>query len=199
MFKGKKYLLGALILLTGCASYNASTLSTLPAEGAIQSAENSQVLVSWKTYDETDCKRYLGRNVISEGYMPIQLTIRNNTNDSMYFNPQNFNVPLASVNEVAGKAHTSTAGRVVGWGVGALFIPPLLIPAVYDGLKSSEANDLLDADYEAKALREQVIQPKSLFNGVVFVPQQYANQGIEMFLVNQKNHEKLIFKGNNNL
>ena len=199
MFKGKKLVLGALILLTGCASYNASTLSTLPAEGAIQSAENPHVLVSWKTFDEVDCKRYLGRNVISEGYMPIQLTIRNNTSDPMYFNPQNFNVPLASVNEVAGKAHTSTAGRVVGWGVGGLFIWPLLIPAVYDGIKSSEANGLLDADYEAKALREQTIQPKSLFNGVVFVPQQYSNQGIEMFLVNQKNQEKLIFKGNNNL
>ncbi|HEY5234747.1 MAG TPA: hypothetical protein VIJ14_01105 [Rhabdochlamydiaceae bacterium] len=199
MFKGKKLLLGTLVLLTGCASYNASTLSTLPVEGAIQSAENPHVLVSWKTYDEVDCKRYLGRNVISEGYMPIQLTIRNNTNDPMYFNPQNFNVPLAPVNEVAGKAHTSTAGRVVGWGVGGLFIWPLLIPAVYDGIKSSEANGLLDADYEAKALREQTIQPKSLFNGVVFVPQEYSNQGIEMFLVNQKNQEKLIFKGNNNL
>ncbi len=199
MFKEKKLVLGALILLTGCASYNASTLAILPEESAIQSTENSQVVVSWKTYDEVDCKRYLGRNVIAEGYMPIQLTIRNNTNDPMYFNPQNFNVPLAPVNEVAGKAHTSTAGRVVGWGVGGLFIWPLFIPAVYDGIKSSEANGLLDADYEAKALKEQTIQPKSLFNGVVFVPQHYAYQGIEMFLVNQKNHEKLIFKGNNNL
>lgn len=199
MSKGKKCLLGALILLTGCASYNASTLSTLPAEGAIQSTENPQVLVSWKTFDQTDCKRYLGRDVISEGYMPIQLTIRNNSNDPFYFNPQNFNVPLAPVNEVAGKAHTSTAGRVVGWSIGALFIFPLVIPAVYDGLKSSDANDQLDADYESKALREQTIQPKSLFNGVVFIPQQYAYQGLEMFLVNQKTHEKVIFKGNNNL
>jgi hypothetical protein len=91
--------------------------------------------------------------------MPIQLTIRNNTNDALYFNPQNFNIPLADVSEVAGKVHTSTAGRVVGWSVGALFLLPLAIPAIYDGLKSSEANDLLDADYEAKTLREHTIQP----------------------------------------
>ena len=133
--------------------------------------------------------------MISEGYRAIQLTIRNNTNDSLYFSPQNFNVPIAPVNEVASKAHTSTAGRVVAWGVGGLIIWPLLIPAVYDGIKSSEANDSLDADYEAKALREHTIQPQSMFNGVVFIPQKYSYQTIEMFLVNQKTHEKLIYTG----
>lgn len=195
MSKSKKCLLASLILLTGCASYSASTLATLSAESAVESPKSPDVLVSWKAFDVTDCKRYLGRNVISEGYMPLQLTIRNNSTDPVYFNPQNFNIPLASVNEVASKAHTSTAGRVVGWGVGALFIFPLVIPAIYDGIKSSEANDALDADYEAKALREHVIQPMSTFNGVVFVPQKYSYQNIEMFLVNQKTHEKIVFKG----
>jgi hypothetical protein len=195
MSKSKKCLLASLILLTGCASYSASTLATLPAESAVESQKSPNVLVSWKAFDVSDCKRYLGRNVISEGYMPLQLTIRNNSTDPVYFNPQNFNIPLASVNEVASKAHTSTAGRVVGWGVGALFIFPLVIPAIYDGIKSSEANDALDADYEAKALREHVIQPMSTFNGVVFVPQKYSYQNIEMFLVNQKTHEKIVFKG----
>ncbi len=195
MFKNKKYLLGALVLLTGCANYSASTLATLPVETAIQSSKSPQVLVSWKTFDKIDCKRYLGRDVISEGYMPLQLTIRNNTSDPLYFSPENFNVPLASVNEVASKAHTSTAGRVVGWSVGALFIFPLVIPAIYDGIKSSEANDSLDADYEAKAMREHTIQPQSVFNGVVFVPQKYFYQNIEMFLVNQKTQEKVVFSG----
>ncbi|MBS0649035.1 MAG: hypothetical protein JSS10_07440 [Verrucomicrobia bacterium] len=195
MSKSKKCLIASLILLTGCASYSASTLATLPADSAVESPKNSDILVSWKAFDVSDCKRYLGRNVISEGYMPLQLTIRNNSTDPVYFNPQNFNIPLASVNEVASKAHTSTAGRVVGWGVGALFIFPLVIPAIYDGIKSSEANDALDADYEAKALREHIIQPLSTFNGVVFVPQKYSYQNIEMFLVNQKTHEKIVFKG----
>jgi hypothetical protein len=195
MSQTKKCLIASLILLTGCANYSASTLATLPIENAVESPKSPNVLVSWKTFDVSDCKRYLGRNVISEGYMPLQLTIRNNSNDPLYFNPQNFNIPLASVNEVASKAHTSTAGRVVGWGVGALFILPLVIPAIYDGLKSSEANDSLDADYEAKALREHTIQPQSIFNGIVFVPQKYSYQNIEMFLVNQKTNERVVFKG----
>jgi hypothetical protein len=193
MFKGKKYPLTTLI--TGCAGYNASTLATLSAEAAIESTQSPQVLVSWKTFDWDDCKRYLGRDVLSEGCMPTQLTIRNNTNDPLYFSSQNFSIPLADVNEVANKAHTSTAGRVVRWSVGALFILPLVIPAIYNGLKSSEANESPDVNYEAKALREHTIQPRSLFNGVVFVPQKYSYQTIEMFLVNQKTHEKVVFTG----
>lgn len=199
MFKSKKPLLAALVLLTGCASYSASTLATLPADTVLESPKASDVLVSWKKFDRIDCKRYLGRDVIAEGYMPIQITIRNNSQDSLYFSPQNFNIPLAAANEVASKAHTNTAGRVIGWGIGSLFLFPLVIPAVYDGLKSSAANDSLDADYEAKALREHTIHPHSVFNGVVFVPHKYSYQTIEMFLVNQKTNEKVAFTGANNL
>ena len=193
MSKSKQCIMASLILLTGCASYSASSLATLSADHAIESSTHPKVSVSWKKFDKTDCKRYLDRDVISEGFMPIQITIRNNSTDPMYFSPHNFNVPLASVNEVADKAHTNTAGRVVGWGVGGLFIWPLLIPAVYDGMKSSAANDSLDADYEAKALREHTIQPQSTFNGVVFVPKKYLSQTLEMSLVNQKTQEKVVF------
>jgi hypothetical protein len=194
--KNKQWLLASLIFLTGCASYSASSLALLPQEQALQSTQNSNILVTWQSYDKVDCKKYLGRDVISEGYQPIQITIRNNTNDPLYFSPQNFNIPLAPVNEVARKVHTSTAARVVGYGVPGLFIWPFLIPAVYDGIKSSSANDSLDADYEAKVMREQVIHPLSMFNGVVFVPQKYANQTIEMYLVNSKTNEKVVFSGN---
>lgn len=195
MFKNKKHLLtsSALILLTGCASYNASTLSMLPVENAIPSTQESNVLVSWKAFDKNDCEKYLDRNVLSEGYIPVQLTIRNGSSDPMYLSSNNFNIPVSSSNEVANKVHTSTGGRIAAWGVGGLIFFPLLVPAVVDGFRSANANDALDADYAAKTLQEHTIQPHSLFNGVVFVPEQYSNQEIEMFLVNQKTNEKVGF------
>ena len=183
----------ALILLTGCASYNASTLSMLPQETAIQSKQDSNVLVSWKAFDKEDCKTYLDRDVISEGYVPVQVTIRNNSNDPMYFSPTNFSTPVSSPDEVAYKVHTSTGGRIAAWGIGGLIFFPLLIPAVVDGVGSANANDALDADYAAKTLKEHTIQPNSLFNGVVFIPQQYAEEKIEMFLVNMKTNKKVAF------
>lgn len=193
--KNKKHILtySALILLTGCANYNASTLSMLSTENAIQSVQESQVLISWKAYDKEDCKKYLDRNVLAKGYLPVQLTIRNNSSDPMYLSSNNFNIPVSSSIEVADKVHTSTGGRVAAWGIGGLFFLPLFIPAVVDGLKSVEANDALDADYAAKSIKEHTIQAHSSFNGVVFIPEKYAEQEIEMFLVNQKTNQKVGF------
>ena len=183
----------ALILLTGCASYNAATLSMLPKETAIQSTEDSNVLVSWKAFDKEDCRTYLDRDVISEGYIPVQMTIRNDSKDPMYFSPTNFSTPVSSPDEVAHKVHTSTGGRIAAWGIGGLIFFPLLIPAVVDGVGSANANDALDADYATKSVKEQTIQPHSVFNGIVFIPRQYANQKIEMFLVNQTTNQKVAF------
>jgi len=195
MLKNKRHTLtcSALILLTSCASYNASTLSMLPSEAAIQSVENSKVSVSWKKFDKEDCSTYLDRDVISEGYVPVQLTIRNNSEDPMYLSPSNFSTPLSSADEVASKVHTSTGGRIAAWGIGGLIFFPLLIPAVVDGCGSANANEALDIDYTAKVLKEQTIQPHSLFNGVVFIPKEHADQKIEMFLVNLKNNQKVAF------
>jgi len=191
MLKSKRLLLAPLMLLAGCASYEAAMLTTLPVQSAIQSRQNPNVLVSWKLFDQQDSEMYLGRDLIAEGYIPIQMMIRNNSSDPMYLNPSNFSIPLPSTNEVANKVHTSTAGRVAGWGVPGLILWPLLIPAIYDGIKSREANAALDADYLAKAIKEQTIQPHSSFNGVVFLPKQMANLPIEMFLVNQRTNEKV--------
>jgi hypothetical protein len=191
MLKSKRLLLAPLMLLMGCASYEASMLTSLPVHSAVQSHQNPNVLVTWKVFDQQDSKTYLGRDLISEGYIPIQMTIRNNSADPMYLNPSNFSVSLPPINEVANKVHTSTAGRVAGWGVPGLILWPLLVPAIYDGIKSKEANAALDADYLAKAIKEQTIQPHSSFNGVLFLPKQMANQSLEMFLVNQRTNEKV--------
>lgn len=185
--------LSTMIVMTGCASYRANTLSMLPEENSIESKQNSDVLVSWKAFDKHDCKTYLDRDVLSEGYIPVQLTIRNNSNDPMYLSPNNFNHPLSSVNQVANTVHTNTSGRIVAWGLPGLFFFPLLIPAFVDGIKSNNANEALDADYATKALSEQTIQPHSSFNGVVFIPKENSIQKIEMFLVNLRTNEKVAF------
>lgn len=195
MSKHKKqlFIYGSLILLTGCAHYSASTLSPLSQDIAMHSNQEQNVLVSWKFFDKDDCKTYLGRNVLSEGFVPVQITIRNNSNDPMYLSTDNFNIPLAPAHQVAQKVHTSTAGRVVAWGIGGLIVWPLLIPAVYDGIKSSEANQALDEDYLSKTFKEHTIQPHATFDRVIFFPKEKASQNIEMFLLNEKTKEKIRF------
>ena len=170
----KLVLTGTLLLLTGCADYKASSLSSIPSETVIISGQERfkqepAVSVSCKVFDRKDCERYLGRNILSKGYVPIQLTIRNETNDSMYLSSDHFNVSLTPPKEVAEKVHTSTVGRVCGWAAAGLFFSPFIIPAIYDGVMSSKANRSLDKDYGTKTLRECTILPYTQFNGIIFL------------------------------
>lgn len=178
-----------------CPSYNASILSPLPETSAMRTSSNPHVLVSWKFFEKDDCKTYLGRNVLAKGYIPVQVTIRNYSKDSMYLEASHFNIPLLPVNEVASSVHASTIARVLGWGIPGLLLWPLLAQALCDGIQSPIVNASLDADYQSKAVNSHIIQPYTTFNGIVFIAEDSVSQPFEMFLINQNTHEKLIFHG----
>jgi len=150
----------ASFLLTGCASYNALSLNGLSSDFFVHpstSAKKDDVVIAAKAFNYMDCKRYLDRDVLQKGYQPIQLYIQNNSDKSYSFSLNRITLPYVSHEEVAAKVHTSTVGRVLAYGIpGVLVVWPLIIPAVIDGMKSSEANELLDNDFSAKAARDQL-------------------------------------------
>src|ERR1700690_3137595 len=142
-----------LLLLSGCATYHATSLNTLSSEMMIQAthSKSNDVKIIAKAFDKVDCKRYLDRDVIQKGYRPIQLYIQNNSDKSYEFSLHRLSLSSASSEEVARSVHTSTVGRVLGYGIPGLVIAwPLVIPAVVDGIKSTEANEALDRDFYAK-------------------------------------------------
>lgn len=181
------------MILTSCASYNASPLCS-PTLDLIQMAPiNGDVMVVAKEFTHDDCNRFLDRDVIEEGYQPIQLYIQNESDKAYFFYLNQISLPTAIPAEVARTVHTSTAGRVAGYAVGSLFLWPLIIPAVVDGIKSSEANKALDNDFINKAARDQVIFPHSRFNSIIFVPTQNYQENFKITLVDQKSSETKTF------
>lgn len=176
----------ALIGLTGCASYRASTLSNLSTKvfNKQEQLKNDVFLVT-KDFNEEDCERYLDRNVIKEGYQPVQVYIQNDTDNSYAFDLNNMNQTIASAEEVANCVHTFTQARAFGYGVGAFFIWPLAIPAVVDGIKSSHANDQLDRDFDSKVAKNQIIQPYSAMNVLIFIPAGTYQEPVEVGLIDQ--------------
>ncbi len=197
--KTKLTALGAaagLALLSGCASYNATALSTLSSEAFCHSyseGQNKDVVVVAKAFSRTDCERFLDRNVISQGYQPVQIYIQNNSDRSYLFSLSRISLPQASAEEVARTVHTSTVGRAVGYGVGGLFLWPLFIPAVVDGMKSAEANDALDSDFYTKTARDQVITPHSSFNKLIFVPRKAYDPSFNVTLLEDASNQPRTF------
>jgi len=133
--------------------------------------KGNDILVVAKAFNKADCQKYLDRDVLSVGYQPVQLYIQNNSDKAFVFISDRVSLTCASAQEVAEKVHTSTVGRAVGYGAAAaLVFLPLVIPAVIDGVKSSQANTALDSDFAAKVAGNQMIFPHAHFNKIIFVP-----------------------------
>jgi hypothetical protein len=179
------------MLLSGCASYRAVALSNLSSGVIVSSSldKNGDVMAYAKVFTKNDCMKYLDRDVISKGYQPLQLCIQNNSDKIYSFSTDRITLSSASAREVADRVHTSTVGRVTGYAFGALFIGPLIIPAIIDGMKSSEANQSLDSDYLDETAKDQLIQPYSHINAVIFVPRDDFKSNFSLTLIDIRTNE----------
>ncbi len=179
-----------MLILSGCASYKAEPLDTVSSQSTRSPEQNVNVTISAKAFNKHDCKKYLDRDVISKGYQPVQLTIENNSDQDYYFSLNRIDLQCARPEEVANRVHTSTIGRILGYGIpGLLVLSPLVIPAIVDGIKSSKANDALDSDFYSKTASDQTIAPHSHFNKLIFVPTKNYRSLFNVSLMNQASNQ----------
>lgn len=187
--------LATFTFLCGCASYRAAPLSSLSSEIMQSSSDINTVSVTARAFTVADCKKYLDRDVIKEGYQPIQLYIENNSDRSYHFSLDRIELSCARPEEVAEKVHTSTAGRAVGYGAAAVLTFGILaVPAIVDGVKSSQANEALDHDFSAKTATDQMIFQHSRFNKLIFVPIHDVQPQFSVTLVDQASNKPVTFR-----
>ncbi len=184
-----------VFLLGGCAKYRVQPLNRLMATSF--NDDEQSVSFAYKIFNLNDCKRFLDRNVLAKGYQPIQITIVNNSNKYINFSRSGFSLPYVSAEEISKKVHTSTLGRAAGYGIGSLFLWPLAIPAVVDGVKSSNANSKLDEDFIRKELSDQIISPFTSINGLIFVSKEEFTSEFRITLVDSRNSKKIELSTNN--
>ena len=177
----------------GCATYKAAPLPILQPEFAPYSETIDGVTLSCKTLSEAECKKYFDRDIIDKGYQPVQLSIKNDTKKYILFSNQGVSLPVCSPEEVAEKVHTSTAGRAAGYGVAGIFIWPLLIPAVVDGISSSQANTNLDRDFSDKNMEQIIINPFGTHSGIIFISNNDFQDSFFVSLVDKETKEKLEY------
>lgn len=180
-----------LVLMASCANYTALPLNSLSHELGLFHSEagKNDVFIGAKAFNKADCKRYLDRDVISEGYQPVQLYIQNSSDKDYCFALDRVGLAIARAEEVAEKVHTSTIGRVTGYSIGALLLWPLVIPAIVDGIKSADANESLDSDFSSKTARDQVIQRHSNFNKLLFIPVNEYQSVFTITLIENDSHQ----------
>lgn len=112
---------GSLLLLSGCAKYNAISLPRLTSHAdKSENYKNKNVILEHKVFTKQDCATYLGRkNVLKKGFQPVQLTLTNTTDRSYTYSSSTLSLQTVPTELVAKKVKFSTAGRVVGYSAAA--------------------------------------------------------------------------------
>ena len=185
-----------VIFLSGCASYEPQPLPDVQPEFATYSENIEDVTLACRALTKKECEKYFDRDIIGNGYQPLLITIVNDSDKEILFSPEGLSVPVCSPEEVAEKCHTSTAGRATAYGVGALFLWPLAVPAIVDGVKSHEANVQLDKDFDEKYLDERVIDPHSTHNGIIFISNAEYQESFTLKLIDRETKQDIVYHVN---
>jgi len=179
------------VSLMGCAHYQATSLTPISIKTSDETPTHG-ILVAAKAFTKAESIRYLDRDLMRKGYQPIQLSIENISDKTYMFSTSRVHLALASPEEVAQKAHTSTLGRITGYGAAALIATPLfIIPAVVDGYQSLHANSALDKDFQGKAAKDQILAPFSQSHMLLFVPVESMQDSFTMVLLDEKTNKPL--------
>ena len=185
-----------LLMVPGCAHYKARPLKKLNVNAP--TSKNEQFLaLSYTMFDCDDCIAYLGRDLLAQGYQPVQIEFTNHSKYSFYLSENCFNIPQAPIDVVAKLVYTDTTGRAVGYGVAGLFIWPLVIPAIVDGIGSAQANEQLDTDFARKALCDRLVTKYNSANGLIFVPVEEFNPNFTLTVTSIETDKEFILSPKN--
>lgn len=173
------------------AKYRGSALQTLQYENT---PKDGEISFAYKKFNRSDCKKHLGRRrILSKGYQPIQIQITNKTQHSLSLNPNSFDCTCLPYLDVAEDVGFNTTKRIVMWGLGSLFLWPLVIPLAIEAIEAPKANDKLVDDYCQKTLSHEIIQPYTTLNKLIFVEKDTLYRPITATVVDNVTKQRINF------
>ena len=161
---GVPTLLSMVILLSGWNSYDASGFAPVAA------AEEPGVFITSKAYTPEESKKHLDRDLQSRGYQPVQVTIQNNTADTLLYDEASVSLPSANPSKIALKVSKTALPRAIGYKIAGLIFWPFMIPGTIDTFRTFKAHKRLKRDLKARAIKEEAISPYSTVHRMIYVP-----------------------------
>lgn len=186
-------LLVLVILISGCASYRSARLPSSDPESFSNYQDRDNLKVVAKFFDARESKKTFGVGKVYDKYQPVYIAIDNRAKSAFEFKKRMLNKQCVPAEEAAKTCGFSTVGRATTYGVAGLFIWPLLIPAVVDGVGSAQANARMEDDYMYKEIKDDRVQPNGLLNGVVFLDKMKEGETLDIRLTNVDTNEIKLF------
>ncbi len=151
-------------------------------------AGESNAHVAMHVMDAKECSQAFGKNVISAGYQPINLTIINNSDDLLILRSTSITLPLENTHTVLYAAqHPTFWTTFLTSAVSALYFWPALVPSVGVGLWMSWDNARINKRIKAAILEhEKVVEifPCEQITKTLFVARDAVPATCSLYLFN---------------
>lgn len=172
-----KYLLFiqiTILVLAGCASYEAKKISSAPeAETAreVKVSSGSLEISAVAMFDKESANSYLGIDPGAKGMAPIFFRIRNNgagpvkiNTSSSYITAESTDKsPCLTIEEACNRARRGDAAEVIGWSLAFG-----VTGALASGANTAEVNRTLERDYYEKQFKPTLINAGGTGEGFLF-------------------------------
>ena len=180
--------------MTSCASYTSISLPQRDVTSLTQNEKLDDVYVGVSFMDRADCQRYFDADLIDKGVQPIYLVIENSSDKTWVFSKENVGCPKMDSLQASEKGERNTGARIAGYAALSLLVWPFLIPAIVDGVGSTNANKALRADYESKQFADGPIRPRQTKYGVFYAPPLNNGEEVIIKLIELESKEVLTFR-----
>ncbi len=146
------------------------------------------VHIQAKAYNSHDSQAYLSRDLLEQGFQPVQVTVQNNTAQGYFLSKKGVEAPHATTGEVTSHVIRSAIPRSIAFKVAGFFFWPLIIPGTIDSIMTFKNHSSLKKDYSAKSIKEEgeYIAPYSTMHRVLFIPQKDYSDTFTLHLQEQK-------------
>lgn len=201
-----------LVFFAGCSIRRGTIpLKNLTLETPSKKINENQdhIQFAYQTFTENDCRVYLGNSLLAEGYQPVQFTIVNNTDRTLKLYNKDIELPMIDVQIIKDKVRHGIGWRIAFFtscGIinvatkSYLILPFLTIPCgVLDLWLVIEVNKVIDNDYDSKTLEDKLIPPRSVCNGIIFVPLSSFDGLFNIALTDIQTNEKIALGTNETL
>lgn len=153
------------MVLFGCATYQAKTISANPIEGYAFSTKKDGIYFAAEPFDTSEkAKDAFYADVTSYGYYPVQLIFKNSNTDKILLLRETVELesggtvhrPVRSSNMYNDFEHNKMAYALLGFGI-------------FSYMSAEEANRKMESDWREKEMAEQlIVLPGRTSHGFVY-------------------------------
>lgn len=156
-------------------------------------SEEEKISISIKSLTAEESKKYLKADLLKSGYVPLSVSIENQSSDDYLIRPELISLPLVESSKIASVIKRSSLPASIGLKIAGFIFWPFSIPSTMHGIKTLQDHQKMKRDLSIKSVKEELIPPYTTMNRVFFVPSEKSQESFSVSLINQETLESKVF------